>query len=181
MLVLVSGITPSDQTWALEQKSNNIIGLDPEDKENNEVPKLTTRSQDALVNELISYFNEPRNIHSNASAKPCLTDDYRCCTVDPKPCIPVATITSVIDSDGIPIPFGGVTNSKEISFVFTSFVNIGAILFECSLDRSGFKPCTSPLTLSTNVSGTHLHEFQIRMSGMDPEDSPWTRFIWFRV
>jgi hypothetical protein len=200
MFMLVFENAPVDRTWALKQVqhiviiSNNfpleqnqliVIGYDQEGKKNDNEAKLTTGSQDVIVNKIISYFSEPRDLANNsASAKPCLTGDIRCCILNSKSCVPVATITSVIDSDGKPIPFGGVSDSREITFIFTSLVRFGAILFECSLDRSSFKPCTSPLTVNSNVTtppinNSSRHELEIRMSGMDPEDSPWARFIWF--
>jgi hypothetical protein len=43
----------------------------------------------------------------------------------------------------------------------------------------------SPLAVNsishTPVNNVSRHEFEVRMLGMDPEDSPKARFIWFIV
>ena len=166
-------------------KSNNFIQYDDIGKINDNETKLTTRSQDVIVNKIISFFNERRNVNTSISVKACITHDFRCCILNSRSCVPVATITSVIDGNGMPIPLGGVSSSKEITFTFTSFVKFGAIGFECSLDHSGFKPCMSPFTINStlyaSVNNTSRHYFEVRMLGMDLEDSPGARFIWFSV
>jgi hypothetical protein len=181
-------------TWALEQKNvdqpitkenNNFIRSGNINKINDNESSLTTRSQDTIVNKITSFFNEPNSVNRSVSVQPCITHDFRCCILNSKSCIPVATITSVIDGDGIPIPLHGVTSSKEITFTFTSFVKFGGAGFECSLDHSGFKLCMSPFTVKSlvhaDVNIISRHEFEVRMLGMDPEDSPEARFIWFIV
>jgi hypothetical protein len=190
--MLVLCIAPLHGTWAFEQKNNqliaevnNFIGYDQVGKTNDNETSLTKRSQDVIVNKIIAFFNEPRNINSSISFQSCTTHDFRCCILNSKPCIPIATITSVIDAKGVPIPLRGVSSSKEITFIFTSFVKVGAIAFECSLDHSAFKPCTSPFTVNSliyaPVNNVSRHDFEVRMSGMDLEDSPKARFIWFSV
>jgi hypothetical protein len=181
--MLVLCIAPLHGTWAFEQKNNqliaeanNFIGYDQVGKTNDNETSLTKRSQDV---------NEPRNINSSISFQSCKTHDFRCCILNSKPCIPIAKITSVIDAKGVPIPPLGVSSSKEITFIFTSFVKVGAIAFECSLDHSAFKPCTSPFTVNSLIyaplNNASRHDFEVRMSGMDLEDSPKARFTWFIV
>ena len=192
MFTIVLCTAPLHLTWAFEQKNNqliakasNLIGYDKVGKTNDNETSLTKRSQDVIVNNIIAFFNEPRNINSSISFQSCTTHDFRCCILNSKPCIPIATITSVIDAKGIPIPLRGVSNSKKITFIFTSFVKVGTIAFECSLDHSAFKLCTSPFTVNSlnyaPVDNASRHDFEVRMIGMDSEDSPKARFIWFSV
>jgi hypothetical protein len=113
------------------------------------------------------------------------TQDFMCCIQNPKICIPKATITSVIDGEGIPLPFHGITNSRQVTFTFNSFNKIGGVGFECRFDHSTFKPCYSPTTITITdrvlVRDTTRHGFEVRVLGMDPQDSPEARFIWFNV
>jgi hypothetical protein len=191
--VLVLHINFGQEPLAFEQTFkqtgimlSNHARLDQADNVSNNEPSLTTGDQKIAVNKILSIFNGPGSanvslMHMNL----CATQDYRCCIHNPKSCIPKAVITSVIDGEGIPLPFRGITNSKQVTFAFNSFNKIGAVGFECSVDHSPFKPCSSQTTITTtghvSVHNTTRHVFEIRMLGMDPKDSPEARFIWFNV
>jgi hypothetical protein len=199
LVILTVWVASSHATWALEQKNNNdnhsnqsvitdnnVILYDQAAKLiNDKVNQLNTTSQDDIVNKIVSFLNEPRSINRSVSVEQCRTHDFRCCISNYKSCVPVATITSVIDGDSIPIPLQGATSSNEITFTFASFIRFGGVGFECSLDHSTFQPCTSPFKVSSFSSGPAnngtRHQFEVRMLGMDPKDSPEARFIWFSV
>lgn len=165
---------------------SNHTGSDQAYNVSNNEPSLTTRDQKIAVNKILSIFNGPGSANvSVIDINLCATQDYRCCIHTPKSCIPKAIITSVVDGEGIPLPFRGITNSTQVTFAFNSFNKIGAVGFECSLDHSPFKPCYSPTTITSTghvlMHNTTRHGFEIRMLGMDPKDSPEARFIWFNV
>ena len=192
--MLLAYIGSAYTTWALQDnnnynqyitKENSFVGPDKNNKMDYNETGLTAKSQDDIVNKIISIFNEPISVNRSSSAQTCTTHDFRCCILNSKSCVPVATITSVTDGDGKPIPLRGVTSSKEIMFTFTSFIKFGGAGFECSLDQSTFHYCTSPYAVNhlvhTPVNYASKHEFEVRMLGMDAEDSPKATFIWFYV
>lgn len=80
------------------------------------------------------------------------------------PTLPDTTITSSPTA---------LTNSSTATFAFTS--SLAPATFSCTLDAGAATPCTTPLTVSGLVAGSH--QFSVRAStaaGADPTPATWT-------
>jgi hypothetical protein len=107
---------------------SNLSRLNQADNVTNNETGLTKADQKIAVDRIIFIFNDPGS--ANVGIMPttvCPTQDFRCCIQKPTCCIPKATIISVIDGEGMPLPFHGITNSKEVTFTFNSFIKIGVL------------------------------------------------------
>ena len=72
----------------------------------------------------------------------------------------IRPISSVRDGSGKTISAGGSTTSTTIKFTFTGTDNNVVKGFQCSLDGSAYKDCSSPTTYS-HLSRS-IHTFKVR-------------------
>jgi hypothetical protein len=91
---------------------------------------------------------------------------------------PNTSITSAVDGNGAAILNGGTTVSSSIHITFSATPGTNPFAgFECSLDRSAFSPCSSPVILTNLLAGSHI--FQVRaVDTLDNRDPTPATLTW---
>jgi photosystem II stability/assembly factor-like uncharacterized protein len=89
---------------------------------------------------------------------------------------PQTTIESAVDHRGRPVPNGG-TASTSITFRFAGSDNNGVAGFRCRVDGAVASACTSPITYSQVVKGTHTFSVQAIDSNGFLDSTP-ASFTW---
>src|SRR5438093_3775119 len=91
---------------------------------------------------------------------------------------PDASVTSVVDGNGIPLGNGATTLSNVATIAFAGTDNVAVAGFECRLDGASFTSCSSPSTRSALAVG--LHEFDVRaVDTSNNRDGTPALYTWF--